>query len=188
MIPIIGAILPKIGAYESYGYNRGKRPNGDDHIHNGIDLPAPLGTPVYAAEGGIVTNAIRQFTPGFGGYGKVVVVKSDNRNVWFLYAHLSEVLVNVGDRVSSGDTIGRVGSTAYTAENRTRITGANHLHFETLPSAYDVSLAYKQPRLNPIAVLLTTPAAKAAGAGILVLLGLGALGWYLVKKKKRRLS
>lgn len=182
MIPIIGAILPQKGIL-SFQYYRGKRPNGDDHYHNGLDFPAPLGTPVYAAESGIVTHAVRQFTPGFSGYGKTVVIKSDSRQVWFLYAHLSQVLVNVGERVSAGTKIGEVGSTAYTAENQIKVTGANHLHFETAPNPYPMS--YAASRLNPVSTLLTTTAGKIAIAGGgLLLLSFIPLIWFLLKKRK----
>ncbi len=182
MIPIIGASLPQTGIL-SFQYFRGKRPNGDDHYHNGLDFPAPFGTPVYAAEAGIITKAVRQFTPGFGGYGKVVVIKSDSRQVWFLYAHLSQVLVNVGERVSTGTKIGEVGSTAYTAEAPTKITGANHLHFETAPNPYPMS--YMATRLNPISTLLTTTAGKVAIGGGLLLLSSIPLIWFLLKRRKR---
>lgn len=181
MIPITGASLPKSGIL-SFQYYRGVRPNGDDHVHNGIDLPAPKGTPVFAAEGGIVTHAIQRFAVGFSGYGKTVVIKSDSRKVWFLYAHLSEVFVSVGDHVGTGAKIGLVGSTAYTAENQSKVTGANHLHFETAPNPYPMS--YAAERLNPITVLLTTTAGKVAVGGGLVLLSLIPLIWFLVKKRK----
>ena len=55
-----------------------------------------------------------------GGYGKYVVIRHDNGMETY-YAHMSEVLVNVGDRVSLGDVIGKIGSTGYS-------TGP-HLHF-----------------------------------------------------------
>lgn len=89
------------------------------HGYNGVDLAAPVGTPIRAAQGGQVIVAR---TSGWnGGYGLYIVVKHPN-GTQTLYAHLSTVNVAVGDTVASGQTIGAVGSTG-------RSTG-NHLHFE----------------------------------------------------------
>ena len=84
--------------------------------HRGIDLSAPEGTPVYAADSGIVTVAGILYD-----YGNCVKIDHQN-GMQTLYAHNSVMLVNVGDYVSRGDTIAFVGSTG-------RSTGS-HLHFE----------------------------------------------------------
>lgn len=85
--------------------------------HNGVDIAAPAGTPIYAAEEGVVTYA--QYN--YGGYGYMVKISHGN-GVETRYAHCSRLLVSVGDTVQQGDPIALVGSTG-------RSTG-NHLHFE----------------------------------------------------------
>ena len=85
-------------------------------LHKGIDLPLSQGTPVRAAQSGTVVRA------GWnGGYGRMVEI-SHGSGVSTLYAHLSAIGVQVGDQVTIGNTIGRVGSTGAS-------TGP-HLHFE----------------------------------------------------------
>jgi len=89
------------------------------HGYNGVDLAAPVGTAVRAAQGGTVIVAR---TSGWnGGYGLYIVIKHPN-GTQTLYAHLSALSVAVGDQVVSGQTIGAVGNTG-------RSTGS-HLHFE----------------------------------------------------------
>jgi murein DD-endopeptidase MepM/ murein hydrolase activator NlpD len=89
-------------------------------LHSGLDLAAPAGTPVSAVGSGTVT-----FAGPAGGYGNLVVV--DHGQVKTAYAHLSVIRTAVGERISVGAVVGRVGSTGYS-------TG-NHLHFEVrLPS------------------------------------------------------
>jgi murein DD-endopeptidase MepM/ murein hydrolase activator NlpD len=86
------------------------------HIHTGVDLAAPAGTPVHAAAAGIAQAG---FDPGRAGIYVVVVVDA---HVRLLYCHLWHVHVTAGQTVSPGDVIGEVGATGLA-------TGA-HLHFE----------------------------------------------------------
>ena len=95
-----------------YGVKRGKR------IHKGIDIRAPLGSPIMAFRGGVVTRAEYNRT-----YGYVVDIRQDDGLV-ARYAHMSQILTRKGARVTPGLRIGRVGSTG-------RSTGP-HLHFELL--------------------------------------------------------
>ncbi len=89
------------------------------HGYNGVDLAAPIGTPILAAADG---NVMVAKSGGYnGGYGSYVVIQHDNGSQT-LYAHASSVGVQVGERVSRGEVIGGVG-------NSGRSTGA-HLHFE----------------------------------------------------------
>jgi murein DD-endopeptidase MepM/ murein hydrolase activator NlpD len=90
-------------------------PRGDG-FHPGIDIPEPWGTPVAAAAPGTVS-----FADYDDGYGKLVVV-AHGYGVRTFYAHLSAILVGVGESVSAGSLLGRVGSTGES-------TGP-HLHFE----------------------------------------------------------
>ncbi|WP_229720999.1 M23 family metallopeptidase [Dyella nitratireducens] len=97
----------------------GHRPNplGKGHVfHRGIDMAAPVGTPVQAVAAGTVITARRDRS-----YGEFVVI--DHHNGYrTLYAHNSKLLVKAGDRVTVGQQIAKVGSTGQS-------TGP-HLHFE----------------------------------------------------------
>jgi len=90
---------------------------GDSRFHAGVDMGAPLGTPVLAALAGQV--AIADF---LNGYGLTVTLQHANGKQETLYAHLSEIFVKPGDAVKQGDVIGRVGSTG--------LSTGPHLHFE----------------------------------------------------------
>jgi murein DD-endopeptidase MepM/ murein hydrolase activator NlpD len=85
-------------------------------LHAGIDIAAPEGTPVRAADSGVVI-----FAGWAGGYGNLVLVAHGGGMVT-AYAHLSSVAVGEGASVGRGSTIGAVGSTGHS-------TGP-HLHFE----------------------------------------------------------
>jgi murein DD-endopeptidase MepM/ murein hydrolase activator NlpD len=90
--------------------------SGDRRFHKGIDLAAPMGTPVLAATSGRVVAA-----DNISGYGLTVVIEGAGRRN--LYAHLSGMAVRPGTEVKAGTVIGWVGSTGNS-------TGP-HLHFET---------------------------------------------------------
>ena len=85
--------------------------------HQGIDLAAPVGTPIYATADGTVSEA------GYnsGGYGNLIKL-DHGRGIETRYGHLSRILVSPGQRVTRGQQIGRMGSTG-------RSTGS-HLHYE----------------------------------------------------------
>jgi murein DD-endopeptidase MepM/ murein hydrolase activator NlpD len=86
-------------------------------FHTGIDLAAPIGTPIYAARAGQVDTA------GWSryGYGLHVIINHGGAQET-LYAHMSRIVVRPGQWVDRGDLIGYVGSTGWS-------TGP-HLHFE----------------------------------------------------------
>jgi len=86
------------------------------HFHSGIDLAAPLDTPIHAATGGLVTMHRER-----GGYGLYIVVVRDPQ-LSTLYGHLDWPLVQPGDVVAAGQPIALMGSTGNS-------TGP-HLHFE----------------------------------------------------------
>jgi murein DD-endopeptidase MepM/ murein hydrolase activator NlpD len=85
-------------------------------MHEGIDIAASSGTPIWAAAAGTVIHA-----GWLGGYGNLVVVDHGN-GLATAYAHASAILVSVGQHVGQGETIALVGTTGNS-------TGP-HLHFE----------------------------------------------------------
>ncbi len=89
---------------------------GQVSFHQGTDLAAPEGTPVVAAFSGRV-----EIAGSLGGYGLIVVISHGDTHET-RYAHLSEVLVKVGQEVKQGNVIGLVGSTG--------LATGPHLHFE----------------------------------------------------------
>ena len=119
--PVIGAVVtqgfgPTSAPFEPPGF-------GYPHFHTGIDLAAPTGTPVHAANDGFVEAAGTQVDAlgipvGFGNYIKVAVGGSKEE----IYGHLSVISVAPNQVVRAGQPIGAVGSTGNS-------TGP-HLHFE----------------------------------------------------------
>ena len=87
------------------------------HFHTGIDLVEPFGSPVYAADDGVVA-LVGKTTSGYGIY--VVIAHAGGFDT--LYGHLSTALVQVGQVVTQGTVVGLEGSSGSS-------TGA-HLHFE----------------------------------------------------------
>lgn len=88
------------------------------HGSNAVDFGAPVGTKVLASDGGTVTISQTGYN---GGYGTVIEINHHDGTTT-RYAHLSKLLVTVGQKVSAGELIGYVGNTG-------RSTGP-HLHFE----------------------------------------------------------
>lgn len=95
--------------------------------HNGLDFGGPIGTPVLAAESGVIvktgnndrgTSRWNKFQ-----YGKHIVIKHPN-NLATLYAHLSKIVVTEGQSVQKGQVIGYLGNTGYAF--------GPHLHFTVL--------------------------------------------------------
>ncbi|HEY6919552.1 MAG TPA: M23 family metallopeptidase [Tabrizicola sp.] len=85
-------------------------------MHEGTDMAAAYGTPIYSTADGVVTYAGWE-----NGYGRLIKIKHDF-GVETRYGHLSQIRVEVGQRVSRGDRIGDMG-------NSGRSTGT-HLHYE----------------------------------------------------------
>ncbi|NES20447.1 MAG: peptidoglycan DD-metalloendopeptidase family protein [Symploca sp. SIO3E6] len=121
-----GYIWPSKGVITSgYGMRWGR-------MHKGLDIAAPIGTPIVAAAPGVVVTA------GWnsGGYGKLVEIQHPDGSQT-LYAHNNRILVRRGQRVAQGQQISEMGSTGYS-------TGP-HLHFEVHPSG--------RGAVNPMAYL-----------------------------------
>lgn len=118
-----GSVRRLAGAYLPEGFvwplvGKGVPAHGSEHgRYRALDFPKPLGTPVIAAAAGTVIDARDGWN---GGYGNRVVIDHDGAQT--VYAHLNNILVTEGQRVSRGETVGLVGSTGNS-------TGP-HLHFE----------------------------------------------------------
>ncbi|KQM18124.1 peptidase M23 [Sphingomonas sp. Leaf24] len=89
---------------------------GTAAMHAGVDIPGPIGTPVYATADGIIARAERA-----GGYGNLIEV-NHGKGIATRYGHLSKIIVHDSQRVRRGQLIGLMGSTG-------RSTGS-HLHYE----------------------------------------------------------
>lgn len=110
----VGARFGAVGSWSRY--------------HTGQDLPAPTGTPIYAAGDGVVAS------PNGGGWAGTHVVIAHGDGGATLYAHMSSTTVGVGQQVSAGQLIGYVGMTGRTF--------GPHLHWEYYPSASNVGNPY----------------------------------------------
>ncbi|NLJ75330.1 MAG: M23 family metallopeptidase [Firmicutes bacterium] len=89
---------------------------GDERVHTGIDLACEIRTPILAAADGVIT-----YSGELGGYGLAVIV-DHYKGMSTLYAHASELVGKVGQRVKRGDVVALVGSTG--------LSTGPHLHFE----------------------------------------------------------
>ena len=101
---------------------------GYERMHNGVDMAAPAGTPIYAAKSGKVTTASYQA----GGAGNYVSINHGD-GFSSIYMHMTRYIVSKGQYVQAGQVIGYVGSTG--------ISTGNHLHF---------GISYKGEYVNPM--------------------------------------
>jgi murein DD-endopeptidase MepM/ murein hydrolase activator NlpD len=86
-------------------------------MHNGVDIAAPIGTPIYAPDEGVVLDA----GPA-NGFGLAVYIQHPDGTIT-VYGHINQYFVSAGQRVAAGQQIAEVG-------NRGQSTGP-HLHIET---------------------------------------------------------
>jgi murein DD-endopeptidase MepM/ murein hydrolase activator NlpD len=108
---------PTSGRITSYFGGR-KSPGGIGSTnHKGMDIAAPRGTAIYAADGGTVVSS-----GWMGGYGYTVRIRHDGTGYETFYAHNSKLLVSAGQHVYKGQQIAKMGSTGNS-------TGS-HCHFE----------------------------------------------------------
>lgn len=115
---VLGHDGPNFSGYYIRPVRGGERTQGL-HGWNGVDIAAPLNTPVLAAADGVVITAKNS---GWNtGYANYVVIRHSN-GTQTLYAHLNKATVTIGQTVSQGEQIGLLGSTG-------RSTGP-HVHFE----------------------------------------------------------
>ena len=100
--------------------------SGASTFHQGVDLAAPAGTPIYASRAGVVTIATYSNSAGY----YVTINHGDGYSS--IYMHMTNYVVSAGSAVSAGQLIGYVGSTG--------ISTGNHLHF---------GIAYNGAYINP---------------------------------------
>ena len=74
--------------------------------NNGLDIAAPLGTPVQA----VAKGSVEYTSEDFASYGPIVILNHGD-GFFTLYAHLSDILVSVGQQITAGQIVGRVGDT-----------------------------------------------------------------------------
>jgi len=139
--PVVGRPIPKYGN-AAIGVSRTAT-----HTHRGVDIPGARNEPVRAAAAGIVTHAVVvPGTPGFRGYGRVVVIRHANGK-HTLYAHLETVVVRRWDAVAQGQVIGGIGDSCDRPNNIGHRCGAPHLHYELSSKGYP--LPAEATRLSP---------------------------------------
>ncbi|MEK6256450.1 MAG: M23 family metallopeptidase [Chloroflexota bacterium] len=118
-------------------YRYGNVEFGDDRPHTGVDIVAPVGTPIKATGSGTVVWAGYGLFYGYeepeDPYGLAIAIEHDfgfdGQPIYTAYAHLSEINVERGERVQIGEIIGKSGQTG-------NVTAA-HLHFEVRVGAND---------------------------------------------------
>ena len=132
--PIDGFTVPVADARLSSGFGMRFHPIlGFSRMHQGVDLAAPLGTPIVAAAEGIV-----RFAGAHGGYGNFVQLQHGG-GMGTGYGHMSGIVVRVGEAVRQGELIGYVGSTG--------LSTGPHCHFEVYQNGIAVD-----PQTAPFAV------------------------------------
>jgi murein DD-endopeptidase MepM/ murein hydrolase activator NlpD len=117
---------PRVSSITSmFGYRSDPFDTENAEYHPGIDFKGAKGDPVHVTADGKVV-----FTGRKGGYGNCIIVQHKN-DFQTLYGHLSHINVEEGQSVSTGDVIGKVGSTG-------RSTGS-HLHYEVRKSGKPIN-------------------------------------------------
>lgn len=135
--PIHSSELTRIGSFFGYRIHPITRVR---HMHKGIDLTAPRGTPIYASGNGVVIKIERN--RGRIGYGNLIIIDHEVNGITTRYAHLQTINVKEGERVIRGQKIGTVGNTGFST--------APHLHYE---------IRVEGSAVNPLRYMLTpTPA------------------------------
>ena len=108
-LPLQGKLISEYGRQKNTDFNTYT-------FNSGIDISAPLGQVVHAAGSGDVI-----YTGSIKGYGQIIIIDHGGR-ITTLYAHLSKILIDIGDKVKKGQLIGQVGDSGGVSSTR--------LHFE----------------------------------------------------------
>jgi len=148
-IPSARPIVTSANFTSGYGV-RSDPFRGSAAMHAGIDLAGPMGTPVYATADGVVGRS----EWNSGGYGNLIEL-NHGQGIQTRYGHLSQRLVQAGQRIHRGQLIGLMGSTG-------RSTGS-HLHYEVRIDGRAVNpIPFMQQPAMTIAAL-QRPASTAVG-------------------------
>ncbi len=151
-IPSARPIVTSVNFTSGYGV-RSDPFRGSAAMHAGIDLAGPLGTPVYATADGIVGRS----EWNNGGYGNLIEL-NHGQGIQTRYGHLSQRLVQPGQRIHRGQLIGLMGSTG-------RSTGS-HLHYEVRIDGRAVNpIPFMQQPATTIAALERPAAVGGPAAG-----------------------
>jgi len=108
-LPVQGKLISRYGRQKNTDFNT-------DTFNSGIDISAPLGQVVRSAGAGEVI-----YTGTIKGYGQIIIIDHGGRTTT-LYAHLSKILIDIGDKVKKGQIVGQVGDSGGVPSPR--------LHFE----------------------------------------------------------
>jgi murein DD-endopeptidase MepM/ murein hydrolase activator NlpD len=113
--------------------------------HNGIDIVAPWGTPIYAVEGGVVCD-VNDNPAGYGKHVRVMTQTKEKIEREWVYAHLALIYVTKGQTVKAGEQIGTMGNTGFVISSSNGagfwVEGSNkylgtHLHLGCREYVYD---------------------------------------------------
>ena len=123
--PLINMSITPSGGWNYYGGTFGMTRSGGTQMHSGLDLSAPIGTPVYAIYSGMITKVVsgladKHIKRSFGNEIQITSERDDLTNITIQYAHLQSgnaIAINPrtgvpfsnGDRVNRGDLIGFTG-------------------------------------------------------------------------------
>lgn len=137
--------LPVVSAKVSsrFGYRRDPFNPNVNNFHSGLDLSAPVGTPVIASADGII-----EFKGRNGGYGNTVIIRHKD-GYKTIYAHCSTTTVEIGEEVKMGTVIGSVGRTG-------TATGA-HLHFEVMQRGKFINPESALQKVEIVTAKMPTP-------------------------------
>ncbi|MFY0597456.1 MAG: M23 family metallopeptidase [Cognatishimia sp.] len=112
----------------------------EDNEHYGLDVHAPIGTPVLAAAGGEVIKSY--WGPAYGNQIEILhPADSSGKTSRTRYVHLEDRVAGVGDQVKRGEQIGTLGITGFLS------SGFPHLHFETLYRGTSIVHSADDPNL-----------------------------------------
>ena len=149
--PISGTTWKARDPSQAYLYRR-----SPTHLHRGIDFAARAGTAVWSVAPGVVEHSSAPGSPGFDGYGRVVVIRHPD-GARALYAHLESATVERGQQVSEGQQLGTVGTTRGTVLDPSLrfVASRAHLHFEVARNSYPMKR--EAERLDPVGYAMSDP-------------------------------
>jgi murein DD-endopeptidase MepM/ murein hydrolase activator NlpD len=175
--------LPGIQEY-SYGWDWGWRKHpikGDELWHNGVDLPSPVGTPIYCPQDGYVKKSWSDAGEENINGNAIRLVSTESAHpevAGTSYAHLDQRYVQTGDKVKRGDVIGLVGNTgASTGPHLHYVVWAKKAIMAGGKNRYDIDPLPYLDSSSP--VMIGGPSGGGVGASILLA---SAAVYFLLKR------